>query len=89
MKQHYLTTREAIDYISQTIKQPVKYYDLDNLIRSEAIPEPEQIAGRRIWSTVALRNACKALRIRRAKRPVLTDKRLEGYHAKNHGGKNG
>jgi hypothetical protein len=88
MKQRYLTTREAIDFISQTIKQPVKYYDLDNLIRSEAIPEPEQIAGRRIWSTDELRNACKALRIRRAKRPILTDKRLERFQTKNGGGKN-
>lgn len=88
MKQRYLTTREAIDYISQTIKQPVKYYDLDNLIRSEAIPEPDQIAGRRVWSTDELRNACKAMRIRRAKRPVLTDKKLEGFQAKDKGGKN-
>ena len=88
MKQRYLTTREAIDYISQTIKQPVKYYDLDNLIRSEAIPEPDQIAGRRVWSTDELRNACKAIRIRRAKRPVLTDKKLEAFHATGKGGKN-
>lgn len=89
MKERYLTTREAIDFVSQTIKQPVKYYDLDNLIRSEAIPEPEQIAGRRIWSTSELRNVCKALRVRRAKRPALTDKRLGFFQTKNDGGYHG
>ncbi len=72
---HYLTTGEAAEYLSQQLKQKVNYYDLDNLLRSESIEEPEKIGGRRVWSSTDLRNAAKALRIRRAKRPVLTNKR--------------
>jgi len=73
--QHYLTTGEAAEYLSQQLNQEVSYYDLDNLIRSNAIDNPQKIGGRRVWSPEALRNAARALRIRRAKRPVLTEKR--------------
>lgn len=72
---HYLTTGEAAEYLTQQLKQQVNYYDLDNLIRALAIDTPEKIGGRRIWSPEDLREAAKALRIRRAKRPVLTEKR--------------
>lgn len=72
---HYLTTGEAAEFLSQQIQQRVKYYDLDNLLRAEAIEEPAKIGGRRIWSHEKLREAAKALRIRRAKRPVLTEER--------------
>lgn len=72
---HYLTTGEAAEYLTQQLKQQVNYYDLDNLIRSHAIDSPEKIGGRRVWSPDDLREAAKALRIRRAKRPVLTEKR--------------
>lgn len=72
---HYLTTGEAAEYLTQQLKQEVKYYDLDNLIRSRAIESPEKIGGRRVWSPDNLRKASKALRIRRAKRPVLTEQR--------------
>jgi len=73
---HYLTSGEAVDYLQQQIKQEVHYYDLDNLIRANAInPPPEMIAGRRMWSPESLRAAAKALRIRRAKRPNLTQER--------------
>jgi len=73
--QHYLTTGEAAEYLSQQLKQEVSYYDLDNLIRSNAIDNPPKIAGRRVWSPKTLRKAMRALRIRRAKRPVLTEER--------------
>ena len=72
---HYLTTGEAAEFLSQEIKQKVNYHDLDNLLRSKAIEEPEKIAGRRVWSHENLREASKVLRIRRAKRPVLTSSR--------------
>lgn len=76
MLQHYLTTTEAVKYIEQTIKQPVSYYDLDNLIRANAINPPELVAGRRVWSRTNLKEACKAIRIRRSKRPNLALKKL-------------
>lgn len=73
---HYLTSGEAVDYLQQQIEQEVHYYDLDNLVRAEAVdPPPEMIAGRRMWSPETLQAAAKALRIRRAKRPNLTNKR--------------
>ena len=72
---HYLTTPEAVEYLEQQLKQEVHYYDLDNLLRSKAIEPPEKIAGRRLWSPDDLKNATQALRIRRAKRPQLTEKR--------------
>jgi hypothetical protein len=72
---HYLTSGEAAEYLSQQLKQKVTYYDLDNLLRAHAIEAPDKIGGRRVWSSEDLRNAAKALRIRRAKRPSLTDKR--------------
>jgi len=72
---HYLTSGQAVEYLQQQLKQEVHYYDLDNLIRADAIEAPEMIAGRRMWSPENLREAAKALRIRRAKRPVLTNKR--------------
>lgn len=72
---HYLTTGEAAEYLTQQLKQQVKYYDLDNLIRAHAIEPPEKIGGRRVWSPDDLKKAAKALKIRRAKRPVLTEKR--------------
>jgi hypothetical protein len=72
---HYLTTGEAAEYLTQQLKQKVEYYDLDNLIRAHAIDPPEKIGGRRMWSPDDLKGAAKALKIRRAKRPVLTDKR--------------
>ena len=71
----YLTSGEAANYLTQQIKQKVTYYDLDNLLRAEAIKPPEKIGGRRLWSTEDLKRAVKALRIRRAKRPVLSEKR--------------
>lgn len=73
---HYLTSGEAVDYLQQQIDQEVHYYDLDNLVRADAVePPPEMIAGRRMWSPETLRSAAKALRIRRAKRPNLTNRR--------------
>lgn len=72
---HYLTSGEAVEYLQQQLKQDVHYYDLDNLIRAEAIEPPEKIGGRRLWSHDNLKEAAKALRIRRAKRPVLTEER--------------
>ena len=72
---HYLTSGEAVEYLEQQLKQEVHYYDLDNLIRSEAIEPPEKIGGRRLWSHDDLKIAAKALRIRRAKRPTLTKER--------------
>lgn len=72
---HYLTSGEAVDYLQQQLKQEVHYYDLDNLIRAEAIDPPEMIGGRRLWSHEKLKEAAKALRIRRAKRPSLSHKR--------------
>ena len=71
----YLTSGEAVEYLQQRLKQDVRYYDLDNLIRAQAIDPPKLIGGRRLWSTDDLRQAAKALRIRRAKRPVLTQRR--------------
>ncbi|MEX2347727.1 MAG: hypothetical protein WD511_00790 [Balneolaceae bacterium] len=73
--QDYLTSGEAAEYLSQQLKQEVNYYDLDNLLRAKAIPVPEKIGGRRLWSHQDLKNAVKALRIRRAKRPQLTQER--------------
>ncbi|MDZ7807710.1 MAG: hypothetical protein U5K71_11425 [Gracilimonas sp.] len=73
--QDYLTSGEAAEYLSQQLKQEVNYYDLDNLLRAKAIPVPEKIGGRRLWSHQDLKNAAKALRIRRAKRPQLTQER--------------
>lgn len=72
---HYLTSGEAVEFLSQRLKQKVTYYDLDNLLRSNAIETPEKIGGRRIWLTENLNEAARALRIRRAKRPVLTEER--------------
>ena len=72
---HYLTTGEAAEFLSQELKQEVNYYDLDNLLRAGAIQKPEKIGGRRVWSHADLKRAAKALKIRRAKRPVLTEKR--------------
>lgn len=72
---HYLTSGEAVEYLQQQLSQQVKYYDLDNLIRANAIEAPEMIGGRRMWSHQDLKDAAKALRIRRAKRPSLTEKR--------------
>jgi hypothetical protein len=74
--EHYLTTGEAAEYLSQQLRQKVSYYDLDNLIRSNAIKAPEKISGRRVWTHHNLQEAAKALRIRRAKRPVLTEQRI-------------
>ncbi|MBO6585332.1 MAG: hypothetical protein JJ953_04450 [Gracilimonas sp.] len=71
----YLTSGEAAEYLSQQLKQEVNYYDLDNLLRAKSIPVPEKIGGRRLWSHQDLQNAAKALRIRRAKRPQLTQER--------------
>lgn len=73
--QTYLTSGEATEYLTSELKKEVKYYDLDNLIRSKAIPDPELIAGRRLWSPSLIREAKKALKIRWAKRPNLTNKR--------------
>lgn len=73
--QHYLTTGEAVEFLSQELKQQVNYYDLDNLLRSNAIETPDKIAGRRVWTHDNLKEAARALRIRRAKRPVLTEER--------------
>lgn len=72
---HYLTTGEAAEFLTQQLEQSVNYYDLDNLIRSRAIEPPEKIGGRRVWSPDKLREASKAIRIRRAKRPALTEQR--------------
>ena len=72
---HYLTSGEAAEFLSQQLKQKVTYYDLDNLLRAHAIDAPEKIGGRRVWSSEDLKSAVKALRVRRAKRPSLTDKR--------------
>ena len=47
-------------------------YDLDNLLRSGSIKEPDKIGGRRVWSPHDIQRAAKAIRIRRAKRPMLT-----------------
>lgn len=69
---HYLTTGEAAQLLSEQLKQKVSYYDLDNLLRSGAIPDPDKIGGRRVWSPKDTQRAARALRIRRAKRPVLT-----------------
>ena len=71
----YLTSGEAAEYLSQQLKQKVRYYDLDNLLRAEAIKPPCLIGGRRLWGPDNLKEAVRALRIRRAKRPVLTEKR--------------
>lgn len=72
---HYLTSGEAVEYLEQQLKQEVHYYDLDNLIRAGAIDPPEMIGGRRLWSHKKLKETAKALRIRRAKRPSLTQER--------------
>lgn len=72
---HYLTSGEAVEYLQQQLSQEVEYYDLDNLLRAKAIDPPEMIGGRRMWSHQDLKNAAKAIRIRRAKRPSLTEKR--------------
>lgn len=73
--EHYLTSGEAVEYLSQQLKQEVSYYDLDNLIRANAIQIPDKIAGRRVWTHDNLKEAARALRIRRAKRPVLTEEK--------------
>lgn len=73
--QDKLTSGEAADYLSEQLRQEVNYYDLDNLLRSKAIPIPQKIGGRRLWSHQDLQNAARALRIRRAKRPQLTQER--------------
>lgn len=72
---HYLTSGEAVEYLQDQIEQEVHYYDLDNLIRAGAIDPPEMIGGRRLWSPENLKDAAKALRIRRARRPNLTQER--------------
>jgi hypothetical protein len=72
----YLTSGEAVEYLCQQLNQKVSYYDLDNLIRSKDIEPPQLIGGRRLWSMANLKETEKALRIRRAKRPVLTGKRI-------------
>lgn len=72
---HYLTSGEAVEFLSQQLKQEVSYYDLDNLIRANAIQTPDKIAGRRVWTHNNLKEAARVLRIRRAKRPVLTEER--------------
>jgi triosephosphate isomerase len=72
---HYLTSGEAVEYLQQQLSQEVRYYDLDNLLRAKAIDPPEMIGGRRMWSHQDLKNAAKAIRIRRTKRPSLTEKR--------------
>ncbi|MEP1304454.1 MAG: hypothetical protein ABJK11_14880 [Balneola sp.] len=69
---HYLTTGEAAQLLTEQLKQKVSYYDLDNLLRSGSIPDPNKIGGRRVWSPKDIQGAARALRIRRAKRPVLT-----------------
>lgn len=73
--ENYLTSGEAVEFLSQRLKQKVTYYDLDNLLRSESIEPPKKIGGRRFWNTEKLNEAARALRIRRAKRPELTEKR--------------
>ncbi len=72
---HYLTSGEAVEYLSQQLDQEVNYYDLDNLLRAQDIDPPEKIGGRRMWSHEDLKEAAKALRIRRMKRPNLTEER--------------
>jgi len=72
---HYLTSGEAVEYLSQQLDQEVNYYDLDNLLRAQDIDPPEKIGGRRMWSHEDLKAAAKALRIRRMKRPNLTEER--------------
>ena len=73
--QTYLTSGEVTELLSSELKKEVKYYDLDNLIRSNSIPEPELIGGRRLWSPSLIRDAKRAMKIRWAKRPNLTNKR--------------
>lgn len=73
--EHYLTSGEAAEYLSQRLKQKVRYYDLDNMLRADAIKPPPLIGGRRLWGPEDLKRAARALRIRRAKRPVLTEQR--------------
>ncbi|MDZ7682634.1 MAG: hypothetical protein U5J63_13215 [Fodinibius sp.] len=73
--QHYLTSGEAVDYLQERINQQVEYYDLDNLIRANAIEPPQKIGGRRMWSPEDLKAAAKALRIRRLKRPSILAKK--------------
>lgn len=69
---HFLTTGEAAQFLTEQLKQKVCYYDLDNLLRSGSIKEPDKIGGRRVWSPQDLQRAARAIRIRRAKRPVLS-----------------
>ncbi len=73
--QHYLTSGEAVDFLQDRINQQVEYYDLDNLIRADAIDPPQKIGGRRMWSPQDLKAAAKALRVRRAKRPSILKKK--------------
>ena len=72
---HYLTSGEAVQYLQDQLKQEVNYYDLDNLLRAGDIEPPTKIGGRRMWGHEDLKAAAKALRIRRAKRPSLTEQR--------------
>ena len=74
---HYLTSGEAVEFLTQQLDQEVHYYDLDNLIRAKDIDAPEKIGGRRMWSHADLKAAAKALRIRRMKRPNLTEERSQ------------
>ncbi len=46
--EYFLTSGEAAEYLSQQLKQKVRYYDLDNLLRAEAIKPPRLIGGRRL-----------------------------------------
>lgn len=71
----YLTSGEVTKYLSSQLKKEVKYYDLDNLVRSKSIPDPVLIGGRRLWSPELIRKAHSALKIRWAKRPNLTNRR--------------
>ena len=71
----YLTSGEAVEYLENELNAEVHYYDLDNLIRADAIEPPKKIGGRRLWSHEDLKNAKKALRRRRIKRPNLTKER--------------
>ena len=41
--QTYLTSGDVTELLSSELKKEVKYYDLDNLIRSNSIPEPESV----------------------------------------------
>jgi|AntRauTorcE11898_2_1112593.scaffolds.fasta_scaffold06088_5 hypothetical protein len=82
----YLTYGEAVKYLCQQLHQKVSYYDHDNLIRAKDIEPPQLIGRRRLWSIANLKETEKALRIRRAKRPVLTGKRIFSrmkYHSYN------